>query len=57
MLQKQAGGGQEYGEELQQVLPLGDVPLDPQGEALDPLLKVQDGYSQIFRMYEFGPSA
>ena len=29
MLQKQAGGGQEYGEELQQVLPLGDVPLDP----------------------------
>ena len=34
MLEEEAGGGQEDGQELQQVLPLHDVPLDPQGEAL-----------------------
>ena len=34
VLQEEAGGGKEDGQELKQVLPLRDVSLDPQGEAL-----------------------
>ena len=46
MLQKQACGCQEYGEELQEVFPLEDVSLDSQGEALNPFLDQEEEHHE-----------